>query len=335
MDESMLQTMMSFDLLHLSYMLIQTVLPRGKHGTALSIGIVPRLEDSKSTLGRLLCSSDVEHLFQSVGCARNKLQSLTVQQIHKIISLDAGLRLYGFSPLLIYGIWSLQFLETRLRTMIERWNPLFAVTQVTRKCNFEECSMFWIMLTLFPQTSNFRIKKLCCMCLKTTKQWSRWLKREEVPQWDKFPGPTELLLTGFFDRIKLDPKIQIKYIDTKNQLADILTKGNFTRDEWKHLLCLFNISHFSSTDCSEGMSKRTPEESGEERVTAKSKPMMNLVSRCSARAPDVLPSTASESPGESQTRKSNSSESANWEVRWNGETRCIRVLIKLLRMERW
>ena len=50
-----------------------------------------------------------------------------------------------------------------------------------------------------------------------------------------------------FDRINLDPKIQIKYIDTKNQLADILTKGNFTRDKWNHLLCFFNISHFSST----------------------------------------------------------------------------------------
>ena len=54
-------------------------------------------------------------------------------------------------------------------------------------------------------------------------------------------------LDWLFDRINLDSKIQIKYIDTKNQLADILTKGNFTRDEWNHLLCLFNISHFSST----------------------------------------------------------------------------------------
>ena len=49
------------------------------------------------------------------------------------------------------------------------------------------------------------------------------------------------------DRINLDPKIRIKYIDTKNQVADILTKGNFTRDEWNHLRHLFNISHFSST----------------------------------------------------------------------------------------
>ena len=98
-----------------------------------------------------------------------------------------------------------------------------------------------------------------------------------------------------FDRINLDTKIQIKYIDTKNQLTDILTKGNFTRDEWNHLLCLFNISHFSSADCSEVMSKRMQEEPGEERVIAKSKPMMNLVSRCSERTPDVVLSTASES----------------------------------------
>ena len=80
-------------------------------------------------------------------------------------------------------------------------------------------------------------------------------------------------LDWLFDRINLDPKIQIKYIDTKNQLADIRTKGNFTRDEWNHLLCLFNISHFSSS----------------------SKPMMNLLSRYSAIYPNVLASTASES----------------------------------------
>ena len=51
-----------------------------------------------------------------------------------------------------------------------------------------------------------------------------------------------VVLDWLFDRISLDPKIQIKYIDTKNQLADMLTKGNFTRDEWNHLLCLFNTA---------------------------------------------------------------------------------------------
>ena len=111
------------------------------------------------------------------------------------------------------------------------------------------------------------------------------------------PNLAELLLIGCSIASIWTPKNQIKYIDTKNQLADTLTEGNFTRDIWNHLLCLFNISHFSSTNCLEVMSKRTQEDAGEERVTAKSKPMMNLVSQCSERTPDVLASTASESPG--------------------------------------
>ena len=54
-----------------------------------------------------------------------------------------------------------------------------------------------------------------------------------------------LALDWSCDTINLDPKIHIKYVDTKNQLADILTKGNFTRDQWNHLLHLFNIGIFS------------------------------------------------------------------------------------------
>ena len=100
-------------------------------------------------------------------------------------------------------------------------------------------------------------------------------------------------LDWLFDRINLDPKIQIKYIDTKNQLASILTKGNFTRDEWNHLLNLLNISYFSSTACTAAMAKRAQQESGEERVTAKSRPMMNLT----ARMPSVVSFSTSSSPG--------------------------------------
>ena len=51
-------------------------------------------------------------------------------------------------------------------------------------------------------------------------------------------------LDWLFDRINLEPKIQINYVDTKNQLADILTEGNFTRDERNHLSCLPNHQPF-------------------------------------------------------------------------------------------
>ena len=102
-------------------------------------------------------------------------------------------------------------------------------------------------------------------------------------------------LDWLFDRINLDSKVQVKYIDTENQLADILTKGNFTRDEWNHLLSFFNVSHYSSTICSAVMAKRVQQESVEERVTAKSILMMNLT----ARTPSVVSSSTSSNPGKS------------------------------------
>ena len=93
-------------------------------------------------------------------------------------------------------------------------------------------------------------------------------------------------------RICLDTKIQKRYIDTKHQLADILTKDNFTRDKWNHLLHLFNISHSSSTCCAKNfsliscpkkMAKRVQEQKEEERIVAKSRPTaMNLSSTVSA-----------------------------------------------------
>ena len=97
-------------------------------------------------------------------------------------------------------------------------------------------------------------------------------------------------LDRLFDRINLDSKIQIRYIDTKHQLADILTQGIFTRDEWNNLLHLFNISHFSSTCCAKNssliscpktMAKRMQEQKGEEIIVAKSKSTaVNLSSHC-------------------------------------------------------
>ena len=70
-------------------------------------------------------------------------------------------------------------------------------------------------------------------------------------------------------------------------------------------LCLFNISHFSPLNSLKSMSNRTQEDACEERVTAKSKPMMNLVSRCRVRDPIVLASTASESPEKTESESQN------------------------------
>ena len=56
-------------------------------------------------------------------------------------------------------------------------------------------------------------------------------------------------LNWLFDKINLDSGFQIRHIDTKNQVADMLPKESFTRDEWNHLLRLFNIMSFSMFSC--------------------------------------------------------------------------------------
>ena len=68
----------------------------------------------------------------------------------------------------------------------------------------------------------------------------------------------------------------------------MLTKGHFTRDEWNNLICLFNISRFSSLccgrnfsliSCTERMAKRMQEQSEENKIVAKSRPTaINLTS---------------------------------------------------------
>ena len=76
------------------------------------------------------------------------------------------------------------------------------------------------------------------------------------------------------------PQKQIRNIDTKHQLADMLCEGNFTRDECKKLLHLFNITYFSSTCCNKNfklisnstMAKRIQDQKGEERVLSQSRP---------------------------------------------------------------
>ena len=139
------------------------------------------LVDSKSTSGGTLCVFfEVIHLFQSVGCVGHKLQFRTVQQNQKsfLWMQDWG---WMVSPAL--DLWDLivAVLGNTNQSHKERRDPLMKnvkfvqhLTQFKNENNLREWSMIWTMSILFPQTSTLLIKKLCCTCLKTTKQWSRW-----------------------------------------------------------------------------------------------------------------------------------------------------------------
>ena len=142
-----------------------------------------------------------------------------------------------------------------------------------------------------PSNVQFSHQEVLLYVFEDNEAVTKMIMKGRSPTMRHVSRTHRVALDLLLDRINLDPNIQIKYIDTKNQLADIFNQRNFTRN---HLFCLFNISHFSSTVCSDTMAKRSQQGSGGEQVTAKSRPMMNLI----ARTPSHVSSSTSVSPGE-------------------------------------
>ena len=230
------------------------------------------LEDSKSTSGGTLCVFG-SHTFVPISWMCKKQTSVSHSSAESdIISLDAGLRLDGKPAL---DLWDLIVTVLHGNTHQNdqvRGDPYKSPTR--KKIH----GMIDVLdnVDFIPSNVNSSRQEALLYVFEDNEAVIKMITKGRSPTMRHVSRTHRVALDWLFDRIKLDPKIQIKYVDTKNQLADILTKGNFTRDEWNHLLCLFNISHFSFTNCHEVMSKRTQEDGGEERVTAKSKPMMEF-----------------------------------------------------------
>ena len=261
------------------------------------------LEDWKSTSDGTLCIFG-SHTFVPISWMCEKQTSVSHSSTEsKIISLDAGLRMDGIPAL---DLWDLIVTVLHGNTNQSKQVQGDLSTSLTRKKKSWKGWWSGIVLILFPQTRILLIRKLCCTYLKTTKQWSRWLWREEVPTMSHVSRTHRVALDRLFDGINLDPKIQIKIRWQQKQTRRHFDKRNFQTWWVETIFCVFfNISHSSSITKCKAMSKRTQEDDGEEGVTAKSKPMTNLMSWCRVRDPAVLASTASENPGNAKSESQN------------------------------
>ena len=244
------------------------------------------LEDSKYASGGTLCVFG-SHTFVPISWMCKKQTAVSHSSTEsEIISLDTGLRLDGLPAL---ELWDL---------IISVLGNISHISDRTVKLvngedkHHKSHNKIDVMKDIDAVPSNVQSarQEALLYVFEDNEAVIKMVVEGRSPTMRHVSRTHRVALDWLFDRINLDPKIQIKYIDTKNQLADILTKGNFTRDEWNHLLNLFNIGHFSSSAFTAAMAKRAQRGSGEERVTAKSRPMMNLT----ARMPSVVsPSTSS------------------------------------------
>ena len=245
------------------------------------------LEDSKSTSGGTLCIFG-SHTFVPISWMCKKQTSVSHSSTEsEIISLDTGLRLDGL-PALELELWDLivSVFGNVSHVSDRAGQPVNGKNKSHNKIDVVHD------IDLVPSNVQSANREALLYVFGDNEAVIKMIMKGRSPTMRHVSRTHRVALDWLFDRINLEPKIQIKYIDTKNQLADILTKGSFTRDEWNHLLTLFNISHFSSTSCIAAMAKRAQQDSGEGRVTAKSRPMMNLT----ARTPSFVSSSASANP---------------------------------------
>ena len=271
------------------------------------------LQDSKSTSGGTLCVFG-SHTFVPVSWMCKKQTSVSHSSTEsEIISLDAGLRLDGIPALDFWGL-IVFVLGNTIQTSERPERPV-----VTDK-NQRSQGMTNVLnnIDCVPSNVQFSHQEALLYVFEDNEAVIKMIRKERSPTMRHVSRTHRVALDWLFDRINWTQKIQIKYIDTKNQLADILTEGNFTRDEWIHVLCLFNVSHFSPSVCSDAMAKILQQDSGEVRVTAKSRPMMSLI----ARVLSNLSSSTSESPGKKSYGNQNP-----WSAKAEGKDRPGRPVV--------
>ena len=154
----------------------------------------------------------------------------------EIISLDAGFRLDGIPALALWDLIVL-VLGNTIQTYVRTEQPVVYCDK-DHGPNKRSQGMINVLnnIDCVPSNVQFSHQEALLYVFEDNEAAIKIIIKGRSPTMRHVSRTHRVALDWFFDRINLDPRIQIKYIDTKNQLADIPTEGNFTRDEWNHLL---------------------------------------------------------------------------------------------------
>ena len=193
------------------------------------------LEDSKSTSGGTLCVFG-SHTFVPISWMCKKQTAVSHSSTEsEIISLDTGLRLDGLPAL---ELWDL---IVSVLGHVSRGSDGSGKPESDVHKRHKSQRKIDVMEDIASVPSNVQSarQEALLYVFEDNEAVIHLIIKGRSPPMRHVSRTHRVALDWLFDRINLDFKI-LKYIDTKNQLADVLTTRNFTRDEWNHLLSLFN-----------------------------------------------------------------------------------------------
>ena len=155
----------------------------------------------------------------------------------EIISLDAGLRLDGIPALDLWDLIVAVLGNTNQNNKVRRdlcpnQREVRSTPHTIQKRKHSHRVINDLdNVDFIPSNVNSSHQEALLYVFEDNEAVIKMIVKGRSPTMRHVSRTHRVALDWLFDRINLDPKIQIKYIDTKNQLANILTKGNFTREE--------------------------------------------------------------------------------------------------------
>ncbi len=191
----------------------------------------------KSTSGGTLCVFR-SHTFVPISWMCKKQTCFSHSSMEsEIISWDAGLRLDGIPAL---DLWDL-IVAVPGNTNQNRFEQGDLVKNKREVCSpphpINKCKQSQINvmenIDFIPSNVNSSRQEALLYVFEDNEAGIKMNINGRSPTMRHVSRTHRVALDWLFDRINLESKIHIKHLDSKNQLADILTKGNFTRDEWK------------------------------------------------------------------------------------------------------
>ena len=190
------------------------------------------LEDSKSTSGGTLWVFG-SHTLVPISWMCKKQTSVSHSSTEsEIISLDTGLRLDGLPALELWDL--IVSVLGNVSRVSDRTGQLVNGKNKHHKSHNKIDTMQDI--DSVPSNIQSANQEGLLYVFEDNEAVIKMIIRGRSPTKRHVSRTHRVALDWVLDRINLDSKIQVKYIDSKNQLADILTKKNLTRDEWNHLL---------------------------------------------------------------------------------------------------
>ena len=278
----------------------ETLLTHADQGCFKILILRRDLEDSKSTSEGVLCISGSQ-TFVPLSWMCKKQTSVSHSSTEaELISLDAGLRMDGIPVLDLWDLVMEVFhccpipskkTNDQPRGDSSRNTTSNKHTQNQTKVPTKHNNLELSNVDYVSSNAKSSLFGAVHFIFEDNEAVIKMIMKGRSPTMRHVSMTHRVALDWLFDRINLDPKIQIRYLTPKANSQTFLAKGNFTRDEWNHLLHLFNISHFSSTcyaenssliDCSKKMAKRVQEQKEEEIIVAKIKTYSDeLVFTCS------------------------------------------------------